>query len=343
MKTDGLNVLLIEPVREQSEHLTGILMDLGYQVLRAENPETAIHKIVRHSPDAIICQKNLNEDSGFLFFSMLRNKFSRAEMPFILLLNNFNEKDLSLGFEIGIDSFLYPPFESKKISNTLDKQLQKRQNKRINTVSQFKSFFDATPFGFFVCRNSVITDTNKLFFKLVKTSQKVKGKMEITDIFNFGSNASDEINLLRCLNGISSYCSFRSIPLVNDSGTRFNVFLNVVENEGTFLRIAGLVIPENNKYKPTFNFNKMPQELVLSENAKNELSKTNGTNLFTQREKQVLKLSAEGAPVKQIAHQMGISVRPVEKHRSNIFRKTNSGNIVEAVFYANKKHLLESN
>lgn len=346
METDGLKVLLIEPVKEQSEHLTGILMDLGYQVLRDENHETAVHKILRYSPDAIICQKNLNEDSGFLFFSMLRNKFSGSEIPFILLLNNFNENDLSLGFEMGIDSFLFPPFEVKKISNTLEKQLQKRKNIRTSTVSQFKSFFDVTPFGFFVCRNSVITDTNKLFFKLVKTSKKVKGKMELTDVFNFGSNASDELNLLRCLNGISSYGSFRSIPLINDSAVRFNVFLNVVENEGTSLRIAGLIIPENNKYEPTFNFNKIPQSLVLSEKKKDELSKvhdSNNNNLFTHRERQVLKLSAEGAPVKQIAHQMGISVRTVEKHRSNIFRKTNSGNIVEAVFYANKKHLLESN
>lgn len=346
METVGLKILLIEPDKNQSEFLTGILMDLGYQVLRDENPDSAVHKILRYSPDAIICQKNLNEDSAFLFFSMLRNKFSSSEIPFILLLNNFNENDLSLGFEMGIDSFLFPPFEVKKISNTLEKQLQKRKNVRSNTISQFKSFFDATPFGFFVCRNSVITDTNKLFFKLVKTTKKVKGKMELTDIFNFGSNASDELNLLRCLNGISSYCSFRSIPLINDSAVRVNVFLNVVENEGASLRIAGLVIPENHKYEPTFNFNKIPQPLVLPENEKDELFRThdsNNNNLFTQREKQVLKLSAEGAPVKQIAYQMGISVRTVEKHRSNIFRKTNSGNIVEAVFYANRKHLLESN
>lgn len=346
METDGLKLLLIEPAKEQRERFTGILMDLGYQVLRAENPETAVHKILRNSPDAIICQKNLNEDSGFLFFSMLRNKFSGSEITFILLLNNFNENDLSLGFEMGIDSFIFPPFDVKKISNTLENQLQKRKNKRINTVSQFKSFFNATPFGFFVCRNSTITYTNKLFFKLVKTSKKVKGKMELTDIFNFVSNASDELNLLRCLNGISSYSSFRSISLQNDSATRFNIFLNVVENEGTSLKIAGLIIPENHNHEPVFNFKKVPQELVPPEIEKNELSRThdsNNNNLFTQREKQVLKLSAEGAPVKQIAHQMGISVRTVEKHRSNIFRKTNSGNIVEAVFYANRKQLLESN
>ena len=346
METAGLTILLIEPDKNQSEFLTGTLMDLGYQVLRAENPDIGVHKVLRYSPDAIICQKHLNDDSGFFFFSMLRNKFSHSEIPFILLLNTFDEKDLSLGFEMGIDSFLYPPFESEKISNTLKKQLQKRRNGKVKTVSQFKSFFETTPFGFFVCRNSIIIDTNKLFFSLVNRSEKLNGKFEITDIFNFTSNPSDEINLLRCLSGITTYCSFRSIPLLNDSTSIFNIFLNVVENQGTSLRIAGLVIPDDHKYEPKAEFNKLYKNLDISEKETDELtnlSDSKNNNLFTKREKQVLKLSAEGAPVKQIAHQMGISVRTVEKHRSNIFRKTNSGNIVEAVFYANKKDLLETN
>lgn len=346
METAGLKILLIEPNKKQSEFLTGILMDLGYQVLRAKNTETAIQKLLRYSPDAIICQKELKEDSGFLLFCMLRNNFSDSETPFILLLNTFNEKDLSLGFEMGIDSFIYPPYEPEKISHILEHQLKKRKSGRINTVSKFKSFFEATPFGFFICKNSNIVDTNKLFLKLVKVSEKLKDKPELSDIFDFNAIESGELNLMRCLNGISSYCSFRSVPLLSDPTSRFNIFLNVVETQGTSLRIAGLIIPDEHKHTKQFSFNKLNSSLNFNAEKADIttlFTEPKDNDFFTRRERQVLKLSAQGAPIKQIAHQMGISVRTVEKHRSNIFRKTNSGNIVEAVFYANRKHLLEQN
>lgn len=346
METVGLKVLLIDPDKKQSEFLTGILMDLGYQVIRAKNTQTAVQKILRYSPKIIICQKKLKEDSGFLFLSMLRNNLSDTETPFILLLDRFDEKDLSLGFEMGVDSFLYPPFETEKISNILKKQLQKRKNGKINTISQFKSFFKATSFGFFICKNNSVVDTNHLFLKLVDLPKKPNGLYELTDIFDFKSNTSDELNLLRCLNGISTCCSFRSVPLSSDSAARFNIFLNVVESGVTSLKIAGFLFPEDSKYPTGINFAELHRNFNSSDEKAEALTNPDypkSDNFFTQREKQVLKLSAEGAPIKQIANQMGISVRTVEKHRSNIFRKTNSGNIVEAVFYANKKHLLELN
>jgi len=55
-----------------------------------------------------------------------------------------------------------------------------------------------------------------------------------------------------------------------------------------------------------------------------------------------LKLSAEGIPIKLIAQQLGIAIRTVEKHRSNIIQKTNAGNIIEAIIYANKYQIFES-
>jgi DNA-binding NarL/FixJ family response regulator len=110
------------------------------------------------------------------------------------------------------------------------------------------------------------------------------------------------------------------------------------------LKIAALIIQENQKNEQRLRFQGFKTNFsskISDSIPKFTDLKENG--FFTNREKQVLKLSAEGAPIKQIAQQMGISVRTVEKHRSNIFRKTNSENIVEAVFYANRKHLLEIN
>ena len=67
----------------------------------------------------------------------------------------------------------------------------------------------------------------------------------------------------------------------------------------------------------------------------------NHQDILTQREEQILNLSAMGKPIKSIAEQLGISIRTVEKHRSNIIQKTNAGNIIEAIIFAKKYHLIE--
>jgi len=44
-------------------------------------------------------------------------------------------------------------------------------------------------------------------------------------------------------------------------------------------------------------------------------------DLLTEREREVLKLVAEGCPSKEIAYRLGISGRTVETHRANLMRK----------------------
>jgi DNA-binding NarL/FixJ family response regulator len=64
-------------------------------------------------------------------------------------------------------------------------------------------------------------------------------------------------------------------------------------------------------------------------------------DIFTKREAEILELSATGTPIKHIADRLGISIRTVEKHRSNLIHKTKTNNIMEAVFLARKNGLLD--
>ncbi len=57
---------------------------------------------------------------------------------------------------------------------------------------------------------------------------------------------------------------------------------------------------------------------------------------LTEREKEIIKLSATGLPVKIIADNLHLSKRTVEKHRSNIMAKTGTNNIIEAILFINK-------
>jgi DNA-binding NarL/FixJ family response regulator len=64
---------------------------------------------------------------------------------------------------------------------------------------------------------------------------------------------------------------------------------------------------------------------------------TSETEPLTTRERQTLKLVAEGKSTKEIASLFNISIRTVEHHRANIMSKLNLKNIAELIKYAIQK------
>lgn len=61
---------------------------------------------------------------------------------------------------------------------------------------------------------------------------------------------------------------------------------------------------------------------------------------LTEREKEVLRLASEGFSNKQIADQLVISIRTVEKHNINCYDKLNAINRAQAVAIAIKRGIL---
>lgn len=68
---------------------------------------------------------------------------------------------------------------------------------------------------------------------------------------------------------------------------------------------------------------------------------TSDWDTVTQREREVLKLLAEGHTNKQISEFLHISVKTVEKHRSNLISKLDIHNIAQLTTFALEKGLVE--
>jgi DNA-binding NarL/FixJ family response regulator len=66
-------------------------------------------------------------------------------------------------------------------------------------------------------------------------------------------------------------------------------------------------------------------------------------NILTTREAEVLQLIAEGHPNKQIADQLSISIKTVEKHRQQVMNKLNIHDIAGLTRYAVSKGMIETN
>ncbi len=69
---------------------------------------------------------------------------------------------------------------------------------------------------------------------------------------------------------------------------------------------------------------------------------TKRKDTLTTREAEVLQLIAEGAPNKQIAAHLGISIKTVEKHRQQVMNKLNIHNIAGLTRYAISNGVVEN-
>ncbi|MDB6064903.1 MAG: LuxR family transcriptional regulator [Pedosphaera sp.] len=67
------------------------------------------------------------------------------------------------------------------------------------------------------------------------------------------------------------------------------------------------------------------------------------THFLTSRESEVLQLIAEGQPNKQIASELCISIKTVEKHRQQLMNKLNIHDIAGLTRHAVSKGIIESN
>ena len=62
---------------------------------------------------------------------------------------------------------------------------------------------------------------------------------------------------------------------------------------------------------------------------------------LSPREREIAQLLAEARTNKQIASMLGVSVKTIDAHRSNIMRKLNFHSVAELVRYAVREKLIE--
>lgn len=62
---------------------------------------------------------------------------------------------------------------------------------------------------------------------------------------------------------------------------------------------------------------------------------------FTNREKEIISLLCKGYKTKEISDTLFISPKTIEKHRSNIIKRTNSETILESIIYAINHNLVD--
>jgi two-component system response regulator NreC len=80
---------------------------------------------------------------------------------------------------------------------------------------------------------------------------------------------------------------------------------------------------------------------MLADNAANSGEESDEANLLTDRERQVLGLIGEGLTNRAIGSKLGISIKTVERHRTNLMAKLDVHSIVELIRVGIKLGIIE--
>lgn len=322
-------ILLIGDSEKKCNHITEIIKNPWNQVICASNFELAMKESILKSFDLVICFEELSDMNAFQVYSVLNSEILKNQIPFIVILNNYSKNKLLLGTELGIDSFIFPSFDEERILKVINVQLKKNNDRKKIEKLKYDALLNSTPHAVFIAENLKIIEANHNFHKLIKPKKGNKSEYFFRDIFVFNPKNNYELNFFRLVNGLEKNCTFKEVKIVGNKDDFYDVSFFLLNKRGTSYKVIGIIKKKLDKLDI--------QDLALRSNGNRDNGeKPIDVKLFTNREREILKLSAIGTPVKQIAEHLNISARTVEKHRSNIISKTNTGNIVEAVFLYSK-------
>jgi DNA-binding NarL/FixJ family response regulator len=330
MKTTQCQILMIMNAEEKAtQTLREILLSRDFNVHVASRLNEGMNKISECSPDLIICGNELEGKSGFRIFKVLQPLLNQNGIPFILFLKEFRKDDVLIGLELGIDNFILYPFDKESLLGKIEKHILKSKKGKVFDSEQFNFLFETSPVAKFFAENDQIIRVNNAFTELTGIGKDLETLPKIQEVFNFHINETCELDFQKCVNGLKPCCLFKSVPLKTNKNSLVNIHL-VYTNYLDKDVFTGEIVPDGN-WQPQSTGIKTTG--INNTNGENNLSGNKKKIELTFREKQIFELSAKGLAIKQIAGELSISPRTVEKHRANIMEKTQTTNMMESIYY----------
>jgi two-component system alkaline phosphatase synthesis response regulator PhoP len=329
MNSQKCNILLIIQREEaQKTRLYEFLTGRGYDVYQTNKSSEGIYKAGECSPDIIICQNEVDDKTGLQIYNTLHRDLSQKGIAFFLYLKEYCKEDVLIGLEMGVDNFLFMPFDKKALTRKIENQLDKTKKSRILDSDNFRLQFESTPVAKFVAKGNRLIMINQALKELIGLFNNEIENLTIEKLFDVTAKDNEYIDYRKCMSGLKNFCLLQSVALKTNSWQRLNIYLvraDYLEEELFMAEVVPSGEP-NEGLKHSVNGTEI-----------SELLNSNGFHL-TAREQEVLQWSSQGLPIKQIASILHISERTVEKHRANIMAKTETSSIVEAIYAIRRKN-----
>ncbi len=157
--------LIADDEKNQIELISFHLEKNGFDVIKAEDGETAFELISERRPDIIILDWMMPNDSGISVCRRVRSSKELRHLPIIILSARGEDIDTSHGLSSGADDYITKPFSPIELIARV-KSLLRRANTNINTskIEYDDLLIDAN--------KKVVQSTDKII-KIGKTEYKI--------------------------------------------------------------------------------------------------------------------------------------------------------------------------
>lgn len=242
----------------------------------------------------------------------------------LFIVASWNEIDLvKQALELGVDNLIFKPFNFFCIETKIKNQIFKRKGRNYIEHEPFQHFFKNNPIPLIVVKHKRILAVNTVFLDLISPNTIDYKGMKFAELFQFENDPFKYSQLKKVESGHLHSCIVKKVEIKGIQNISFDLFL-VKDTSGLILTQLN-VLKNNDSSKEKYNF-------YTSRSEKGSRTSEKFTESYlTKRELEVLKLSADGLPIKIIAQELNISPRTVEKHRATILQKFEAKNIIEVI------------
>ncbi len=338
MKINSYKILIIEPSQETRMLLSKILIANNCFVKTANSADEGIQVALKDNFNLIICQNRFTNYSAFQVFNELESDIIECGTSFFVLSDKFVNEDYIIGLEMGIDNFIHTPINEKSLLKKIENQRNKLNKTNISEVPKFKDFFQSSPVAMFAFADRRIIKINKAFTELFKIDTINGKEVMFETIFDIDEVSKNKMNFLKFENSLSDYCLLEKVKIMGEPDKYFTIYNHNVGNKKNKRFLGQVVVTHDNVDAENDDSCPIYGTCLKVANGKNTTEAIEFH--LTKRENEIYELSSKGIPIKQIASNLKLSVRTVEKHRSNIMQKTDSHSIIEAILIIQRDRLM---
>ncbi|MDL2284941.1 response regulator [Oxalobacter sp. OttesenSCG-928-P03] len=139
MASDRVKILVVEDEPAIMALVTFTLKAAGWQPVMAETSAAAWHVLERMTPDLILLDWMLPDESGIRFLARLRENRERKHLPVIMLTARSEEDDRVRGLDKGADDYVTKPFSTKELVARINAVLRRKVPDRAKSLLKLGS------------------------------------------------------------------------------------------------------------------------------------------------------------------------------------------------------------
>jgi DNA-binding response OmpR family regulator len=107
-----MKTLIVEDDKTLADILAFVFNREGFEVIHANNGQSALELWEQHNPDLIILDINIPFPDGFSVCETIRKQF---DTPIIILTVRNDEEDIVHGLDVGADDYITKPFSPRQL------------------------------------------------------------------------------------------------------------------------------------------------------------------------------------------------------------------------------------